>query len=155
MLNIRSRGFDRAQYILLDMWWNMLIKFSKQTANTIAKITNGYKRELKTLSNIWDGVFTRFRGELRILAKHLRWSSLQELSKTKSFFLFLPKPLSWMFDKVLNMFLNWLPNLRKFNPEVNLNIKVRDNLLLRKSKKKESNKLQNSWMKMLLKRTHS
>ena len=52
MLNIRSRGFDRAQYILLDMWWNMLIKFSKQTANTIAKITNGYKRELKTLSNI-------------------------------------------------------------------------------------------------------
>ena len=52
MLNIRSRGFDRAQYILLDVWWNMLIKFSKQTANTIAKITNGYKRELKTLSNI-------------------------------------------------------------------------------------------------------
>ena len=52
MLNIRSRGFDRAQYCVLDLWWNMLIKFSKQVVNTFAKIINGYKGEFKTLSNI-------------------------------------------------------------------------------------------------------
>ena len=54
--NIRSRGFDLAQYCLLDVWWNMLIKCSKQIANSFAKIVNGYKGEFKTLSNIWDGV---------------------------------------------------------------------------------------------------
>ena len=46
MLNIRSRGFDHAQYVY------MLIKFSKQIANTFAKIVNDYKGEFKTLSNI-------------------------------------------------------------------------------------------------------
>ena len=36
----------------------MLIKFSKQVANSFVKIINGYKGEFKTLSNIWDRVFT-------------------------------------------------------------------------------------------------
>ena len=36
----------------------MLIKFSKQIANSFAKIINGYKGESKTLSNIWDGAFS-------------------------------------------------------------------------------------------------
>ena len=51
MLKIRSRGKDRAQYF-------MLIKFSKQTVNSFAKITNGWKLlevirgKFKTLSNI-------------------------------------------------------------------------------------------------------
>ena len=36
----------------------MLIKFSKQTANSFAKIINGYKDELKTLLNVWDGAFS-------------------------------------------------------------------------------------------------
>ena len=44
MLNIRSRGFERAQYC----------KFSKQIAKTFAKIINGYIDEFKTLSNISD-----------------------------------------------------------------------------------------------------
>ena len=52
MLNIRSSGFDRARYCIADIWWNMLIKFSKQIANTLAKTINGYKDEFKTLSNI-------------------------------------------------------------------------------------------------------
>ena len=47
MLNIRWGGFDHAQYsaVLLDIWWDMLIKFSKQIANSFAKINNGYKGE--------------------------------------------------------------------------------------------------------------
>ena len=51
MLNIRSRVFDCAQYcsVLLDIQWNMLIKFSKQLANSFAKTSNGYKGEHKTL----------------------------------------------------------------------------------------------------------
>ena len=36
----------------------MLIKFSKQIANTFAKIINSYKGEFKTLSNIWNGTFS-------------------------------------------------------------------------------------------------
>ena len=71
MLNIRSRGFDRDNTVLLDIWSNMLIKFSKQIASTFAKIINGYKGEFKTLSNIWDVAFSAscngFIGELRIL----------------------------------------------------------------------------------------
>ena len=39
--------------VLLDLWWNMLAKFSKQIANTFVKIINGYKCKFKTLSNIW------------------------------------------------------------------------------------------------------
>ena len=53
MFNIRSRGFDRAHNtVLLAIWWNMFIKFSKQIGNTFAKTINAYKGEFKTLSNI-------------------------------------------------------------------------------------------------------
>ena len=32
----RSRGFDSAQYcVLLDIWWNMLIKFSKERGKIV------------------------------------------------------------------------------------------------------------------------
>ena len=54
MLEIRSRGKDRAQYFVNQM----LIKFSKRIANTFAKIINGWKfleairDKFKTLSNI-------------------------------------------------------------------------------------------------------
>ena len=44
--------------VLLDIWWNMSIKFSKQIANTFAKIINGYKGEFKILSNTSDGAFS-------------------------------------------------------------------------------------------------
>ena len=51
MLHVTSHGFDRAQYctVLLDIWWNMLIKFSKKIANSFAKINNGYKSKYRTL----------------------------------------------------------------------------------------------------------
>ena len=49
MLNIKSCGLDRANTVLLDIWWNMLIKFSKQIANPYAKIISGYKGTFKTL----------------------------------------------------------------------------------------------------------
>ena len=38
MLKLRSRGFDRAQYYLAYIWWNMLIEFSKQIGKSLAKI---------------------------------------------------------------------------------------------------------------------
>ena len=38
--------------VLLDLWWKMLIKFSKQRANTSGKTINGYKSKFKTLSNL-------------------------------------------------------------------------------------------------------
>ena len=37
MLSITLRGFERAQY---DIWWNMLIKFSKQIGKSFLKIIN-------------------------------------------------------------------------------------------------------------------
>ena len=49
------------------------------------------------------------------LAKHRRWIFLRKQSKTKSRSLYLQKLTSWMFDKVLNMFLNWHPKLRMFH----------------------------------------
>ena len=48
MLNISHVDLAVPNTVLLDMWWNMLIKSS----NTFAKIINGYKGEFKTLSNI-------------------------------------------------------------------------------------------------------
>ena len=46
------------------------------TANHFAKITNGYKGEFKTWSNIWDDIFfegfTGYSGEFRILANMYR-----------------------------------------------------------------------------------
>ena len=37
MLNRMSREFDRAQY---DIWWNIVIKLSKQIGNSLAKMIN-------------------------------------------------------------------------------------------------------------------
>ena len=42
----------RLNTVMLDIWWNVIIKFSKQIASTFAKIINGCKGELKILSNI-------------------------------------------------------------------------------------------------------
>ena len=61
MLNIRSHGFNRAQYLFLDMWWNMLIKFSKQIGNSFAKIIKTSEIEL------FLQIVTDFRCKLKIL----------------------------------------------------------------------------------------
>ena len=45
MLKIRSRDLTVRKTV-------MLIKFSKEIGNSFAKIINGYKGEVKTLSNI-------------------------------------------------------------------------------------------------------
>ena len=37
----------------------MLIKLSKQIANSFVKIINGYKGEFTTMSSIWDGAFSK------------------------------------------------------------------------------------------------
>ena len=57
--------------VLLDIWWNMFIKFDKQIVNTFMKIINSYKGLFKSLSIIQYGAFlqviTSIRGKLRML----------------------------------------------------------------------------------------
>ena len=55
-------------------------------------------------------------------AKHLRWSFFQKHLKTKSLSLFVRKAPTSMFDKVLNMRLNWLPKSKMFPFLISLNI---------------------------------
>ena len=83
----------------------MLIKFGKQIANSFVKITNCWRflekirGELKSLSNIKDGAFLRSR---KLFPKIIKSRSL-----------IVQK--SWMFEKVLNMLLNWLLQLKMFH----------------------------------------
>ena len=49
---IRDASRRRERVKIWSNTSNMLIKFSKQIANTFAKIFNGYNGEFKTLSNI-------------------------------------------------------------------------------------------------------
>ena len=53
--------------------------------------------------------------ETQNVVKYLRWSFLQKQPQTKNRSPFVQKPPSWMFDKVLNMLLNWLPKLKMFH----------------------------------------
>ena len=83
----------------------MLIKFSKQIANSFVKITNCWRSleiirgELKSLSNIKDGAFLRSR---KLFPKIIKSRSL-----------IVQK--SCMFEKVLNILLNWLLQLKMFH----------------------------------------
>ena len=52
MLNVKSIDLTLRNIVLLAKQWNMLIKFSKQIANTFVKIVNGNKGQFKTLSNV-------------------------------------------------------------------------------------------------------
>ena len=69
MLNIRSRGFDRAQYCITC--YIMLIKFSKHIVDTFAKIIEATKANSKPCQTsemeLFVQVVTCFRSELRIL----------------------------------------------------------------------------------------
>ena len=54
-----------------DIWWNTLIKFSKETGNNFAKIIknkNSLKPSQTTEMELFLHVVTGFSGELRILA---------------------------------------------------------------------------------------
>ena len=56
--------------VLLDIWWNMLIKFSKQIGNSFAKIINTKENTKSCLTSemeLFLQVVGGFRGELRIL----------------------------------------------------------------------------------------
>ena len=59
MINIGPRGFDSIQCCIA--WLVKYVKFSNQISNTFAKIMNGCKSQLKTLSKIWDGAFSANR----------------------------------------------------------------------------------------------
>ena len=38
--------------VLLDIWWNMLIKFSKKTAKTFVKVIIGYQVNQKSVKHL-------------------------------------------------------------------------------------------------------
>ena len=59
MLNIGHVDLTVDNAVLLDVWWNMLIKFSKQIGKSFSKTINGYLGEFEALSNIWDGAFRK------------------------------------------------------------------------------------------------
>ena len=42
MLNIGHMDLTVHNAVLLDVWWNMLIKFSKQIGKSFSKTINGY-----------------------------------------------------------------------------------------------------------------
>ena len=109
---------------MLDIWWNILIKFSKQIANTFAKIINGCKGEFKILSNIWDGAFWINSQKLTPLYYFCKNFHLGCLTRFWICF--------WIGFQCWGCFIFksiWIS-------------KVADNLLLGKTKKKERNELQ-------------
>ena len=65
----------------------------------------------KSEMELFPQIITGFRGEIRILQN----TSDAAFRRSKSRLLFVQKPRSWMFDKVLNMLLNWIPKLRMFH----------------------------------------
>ena len=88
----------------------MLIKFSKQIVNNFAKIiytkVNSKPCHTAEMNPFWQ-VATAFRGELVTLPYICDEVFCDNSKKTKSRSLFLQKPPTWMFDKVLNTLLNW------------------------------------------------
>ena len=67
MLNIRSRDLTVHNS---NIWWNMLIKFSKQIGNSFAKIINTKVNSKPCQTpemELFPQVVSGFRGELRIL----------------------------------------------------------------------------------------
>ena len=55
-----------------------------------------------------------FRGEFRTLPTS-KTELFAKIVKNEKLLTVLQKALSWMFDKFLNMLLNWLPKLRMFH----------------------------------------
>ena len=64
---------------------------------------------------LFPGSRSSLQRQTKNIAKHLRRSFLQKLSETKCCSLFAQKPLSWMFEKVLNILRSWLPKLKMFH----------------------------------------
>ena len=68
MLSIKVNvDFTVHNTVLLDIWWNMLIEFSKQITNTFAEIIHGYKSEFKLLLNIWDGASCKNSQKIKVV----------------------------------------------------------------------------------------
>ena len=63
---------------------------------------------------LFPQVVSGFRGELRMLPT-FKMELFEKIVKNKKPFTVLQKAPSWMFDKFLNMLLNWLPKLRMFH----------------------------------------
>ena len=101
-----------------DIWWNMLIKFSKPIGNSFTQIINtevNSKPCQTSEMKLFPQVVTGFRGERRILPYISDEAFYKKSQKIKSRFAILQEPPSWMFDNFLNILLNWLPKLRMFH----------------------------------------
>ena len=129
--------------VLLDIWWNMLIKFSKQTAKAFVKVIIGYKANQKSVKHL------RWSFSCKFLLDSESWqTSKMELlvkpktkSKTKSRSLFLQKSSSWLFGKVLNILLNWHPKLTMFYFSINLPIKCSIQPSAKKNQKERAKRI--------------
>ena len=103
---------------LLDIWWNVLIKFSRQIGNSCAKIINTkVNSEFCQTSEmeLFSQVATGFRGELRILSNSYDKVFCKNSEKRKAVHYFCKKLHLGMLGKVLNMLLNWLSKLTMFH----------------------------------------
>ena len=65
-------------------------------------------------TDLFPQVVTGFMGEIRNCQNSKIKLFTNNSQKLKAVHCFCKKALSWMFDKVLNMLLNWLPKLRMF-----------------------------------------
>ena len=86
--------------------------------NSFAKITNTkVSSKLCQTSEIelFPQVVTGFGGELRILSNIYDGAFCKNTQKRKALHYFCKKAPSWMFEKVMNMLLNWLSKLRMFH----------------------------------------
>ena len=63
---------------------------------------------------LFPQVITGFRGKLKILPTS-KMELFAKIVKNEKPFTVLQKAPSWMFDKFLNILLNWLPKLRMFH----------------------------------------
>ena len=88
-------------------WWNILIKFSKQIGKSLAKIIN-----IKGKWSFSRKSFFGLQGNSEFCQTSGMELFLKIVKNEKSFTVFV---IFWIFDKVLNMLLNWLPKLRMFN----------------------------------------
>ena len=66
-------------------------------------------------TDLFPQVVTGFMGEIRTCQNSKMELFTKNSQRLKAIHYFCTKALSWMFDKVLNMHLNWLPKLRIFH----------------------------------------
>ena len=152
----------------IDIWWNMLIKFSKQIGNSFARIINtkvNSKPWQTSEMQLFPQVVTGFTGEFRILPYiwdtyihtyiHTYIQLFAKLVKNEKPFIIFAKTSTfdvWQDSEYVSELTSRVKDVSFLNQ---FKYQRWQNLLLGKNKKKESTELQNNWTKMLLNKTNS